>query len=160
MNAVFDEETKTMMEIKALINHKNPTTRKILRQGVSNELRGLLKGGDCIKGTDTIHPILKRKMPKDKRACFPRWVANIRLQKEEIHCVRITAAGNVLEGTYNGKTSTETADIETVKIHTNHIISSHRANYCALVINNMYLNTVLPSPEYMRIHISMIPDDI
>ena len=24
----------------------------------------------------------------------------------------------------------------------------------------MYLNTVLPSPEYMRIHISMIPDDI
>ena len=26
VNAVFDEETKTMMEIKALINHKNPAT--------------------------------------------------------------------------------------------------------------------------------------
>ena len=28
VNAVFDEETKTMMEIKALINHTNPATRK------------------------------------------------------------------------------------------------------------------------------------
>ena len=39
VNAVFDEETKTMMEIKTLINHKNPNTRKIWRRGVSNELR-------------------------------------------------------------------------------------------------------------------------
>ena len=27
INAEFDEETKTMMEIKALINHKSPATR-------------------------------------------------------------------------------------------------------------------------------------
>ena len=27
VNAVFDEETKTTMEIKVLINHKNPTTQ-------------------------------------------------------------------------------------------------------------------------------------
>ena len=31
VNAVFDEETKTMMEIKALINHKNPSMQKIWR---------------------------------------------------------------------------------------------------------------------------------
>ena len=72
----------------------------------------------------------------------------------------MTAAGNFLEGTYMGKTSTETADIETVKIHTNHIISSPGAKCCALDIHNMYLNTVLPTPEYMRIHVSMIQDDI
>ena len=29
VNAVFDEETKTMMEIKALINHKNPARQKM-----------------------------------------------------------------------------------------------------------------------------------
>ena len=148
---------KTMMEIKALINHKNPATQKIWRRGVSNELRRLMKGGGGIKGTNTMHQILKSKMPKDKKACFSRWVADIRLQKEEIHRVCMTAAGNFLEGTYMGKTSTETADIETVKIHTNHIISSPGAKCCALDIHNMYLNTVLPTPEYMRIHISMIP---
>ena len=68
----------------------------------------------------------------------------------------MTAAGNILEGTYTGKTSTETADIETVKIHTNHIISSPGAKCCAVDIHSMYLNTVLPTPEYMR----MIPNDI
>ena len=72
----------------------------------------------------------------------------------------MTAAGNFLVGTYTGKTSTETADIETVKIHTNHIISSPGAKCCALDIHNMYLNTVLPTPEYMRIHVSMIPGNI
>ena len=72
----------------------------------------------------------------------------------------MTAAGNFLEGMYTGKTLTETADIETVKIHTNQIISSPCARCCALIIHNMYLNTILPTPEYIRIHISMIPDDI
>ena len=99
-------------------------------------------------------------MAKDKKTCFSRWVADIRLQKEGIHRVQMTTAGNFLEGTYTGKTSTEIADIETVKIHTNHIISSPGAKYCALDIYNMHLNTVLPTPEYMRIHVSMIPDDI
>ena len=149
-----------MMEIKALINHKNLSTQQIWRQGVSNELRRLMKGGDGIKGTDTMHPILKCNMRKDKKACFSRWVANIRLQKEEIYRVRMTAAGNYLEGTYNGKTSTKTADRETVKIHTNHIISSPGAKCAAVDINNMYHNIILLSPEYMKIHVLMIPDDI
>ena len=72
VNAVLDEETKTMMEIKVLINHKNPATRKIWRRGVSNELCRLMKGGKGSKGTNIMHPILKRKMPKDKKACFSR----------------------------------------------------------------------------------------
>ena len=72
----------------------------------------------------------------------------------------MTAAGNYLKATYSGKTSTKTANIETVKIHTNHIISSPGAQCCAVDINNMYLNTILPSPEYMRIHIAMIPKGI
>ena len=59
-----------MMGIKALVNHKNPSTQRIWRRGVSNELQRLMKGGDGIKGTNTMHPILKSKMQKDKRACF------------------------------------------------------------------------------------------
>ena len=69
-------------------------------------------------------------------------------------------AGNFLEGTYTGKPLIETADIETVKMHTNHIIAPPGAKCCALEINNMYFNTNLPTQEYMRIHILMIPNDI
>ena len=48
-----------------------------------------------------------------------------------------------------------------MKIHPNHIISSPGAKYLATDIgNNMYLNTVLESPEYIQIHITMIPDEI
>ena len=95
-----------------------------------------------------------------KKATYARWVADIREQKEETHRVRMTAGGNLLEGTYKGETSTETAAINTVKIHTNHIISSPGAKCLATDIGNMYLNTVLDSPEYIRIHITMIPDEI
>ena len=72
-------------------------------------------------------------------------MTDIRLQKQEIHRVRMTAAGNFLERTYTRKTSTETSNIETVKIHTNHIISSPGAECYALDIHKMYLNTVLPT---------------
>ena len=79
-------------------------------------------------GTNTMHPIHKHEMPNEKKTCFSRWVANIRLQKDKIHQVRMTAAGKFLEGTYTGATSKETADIDTVKVHTNHIISSYFIN--------------------------------
>ena len=57
----------------------------------------------------------------------------------------MTAAGNGLEGTYTDTTSTEKVNIETTKINRNNIIFSVGAIYCALDINNIYLNTILPS---------------
>ena len=69
-------------------------------------------------------------------------------------------ASNFLERTYTSATSTKKADIETPKVHSNYLISSIGAKCYAIDISNIYLNTVLPSPEYMRIHISMIPDNI
>ena len=86
---------------KALINHKIPVARKILRQGVSNELCKLMKGGNGIKGTNTIHLILMSKIPKNKRACFLQWVVDIQLKKY----VQMTAAGHFLEEMYTEKTS-------------------------------------------------------
>lgn len=72
----------------------------------------------------------------------------------------MTATDNFLEETYVDETSTKTAHIETVKIHTNHIISLMREKCCGTIISNMNLNIVLSSLEYMQIHISMILDDI
>ena len=70
----------------------------------------------------------------------------------------MTAGGNLLE--YNGKTSTETASLETIKIHLNSTISTKNAKYVAADIGNFYTNSKLDSPEYMRIHLSLIPQEI
>ena len=72
----------------------------------------------------------------------------------------MTAAGNFLGGIFTGATSPETVDIKTVKVHTNHIISSIGEKYSATDISNMYLNTVLPLPKYIQIHILIIPNNI
>ena len=71
-----------------------------------------------------------------------------------------TAGGNLLD--YEGKTSTETAGMETIKIHINSTISRAKkgARYLCIDIGNMYLNTKLLAPEYMRIHIDLIPEEI
>ena len=70
----------------------------------------------------------------------------------------MTAGGNLLE--YNGKTSTETASLETIKIHLNSTISTKNAKYVAADIGKFYTNSKLDSPEYMRIHLSLIPQEI
>jgi hypothetical protein len=69
--------------------------------------------GDEIAGTDTMHLIKKCNIPKGKKITYARFVSEIRLQKAEIHRTRLTAGGNLLD--YEGKTSTDTAGMETSK---------------------------------------------
>ena len=40
------------------------------------------------------------------------------------------------------------------------VLSTPKARYTTMDISNMHLNKKLPKPEYMRIHISLIPDEI
>ena len=70
----------------------------------------------------------------------------------------MTIGGDRLE--YDGKTSTETASLETIKIHLNSTILAKDAKYGAADIGNFYTNLKLDSPEYMRIHLSLIPQEI
>ena len=51
----------------------------------------------------------------------------------------MTIGGNLLE--YEGKTSTETASLETIKIHLNSTISTKNAKYAAADIGNFYTNS-------------------
>ena len=61
---------------------------------------------------------------------------------------------------YNKKTSTETAGLETIKIHLNSTIWTKDAKYAAADIGNFYTNSKLELSEYMRIHLSLIPQEI
>ena len=85
-------------------------------------------------------------------------MADIRPQKDEPNRMRLTAGGDRLP--YDGKKSTETAGLETTKILFNSVVSTPGARFACYDISNMYLNTTLPSPEYMKIHQSLIPQEV
>ena len=58
------------------------------------------------------------------------------------------------------KKTTESATLETIKIFLNSFLSADQARFIVADIGNMYLNTKLPSPKYMRIHKKLIPEEI
>ena len=70
----------------------------------------------------------------------------------------MTAGGDRLN--YDGETTTETSTIETAKILINSTISTDEARFACWDIGNFYTNSRLPEPEYMRIHIKDIPQEV
>jgi len=52
------------------------------------------------------------------------------------------------------------ANMETTKIHINSTISTPGAMYAAADVGNFYTNSRLEKPEYMRIHIRDIPQEV
>jgi hypothetical protein len=61
---------------------------------------------------------------------------------------------------YNGETATSTADITTFKILINSTLYTKDAKMMMMDIKTYYLGTPLPTYEYMRMPISILPEDI
>ena len=115
-------------------------------------------GTQQVKRSGTFHFIHKKDVLKGKKITYAQFCCDIQLQKGEINRTRLTVGGNLLE--YKGKTSTKSASLETIKIHLNSTISTKDAKYAAADIGNFYTNSKLDTPEYMKIHISLIPHEI
>ena len=115
VNAVFDEATKKMMEMRDLIKHPNPIVRAIWIIELSNEwgklLLGVVKGNNrkgnsrVGDGHNTIKFIHKHQVPRNKKVRYPGFCCDIRSQKEETRRVRMTVGGDRLD--YSGNTATE-----------------------------------------------------
>ena len=154
--AVYDPDSGRQLEYRHLIRH--PKLKSIWLHAGANEFGRLAQGIRDIPGTDTITFIAEADVPRHKRPTYARFVADIRPQKAEKYRVRMTIGGNLIE--YEGDVSSPTGSLTTYKIHCNDIISTPNARAMNLDIENYYLNTPLPSPEYMKVHISLIPDEI
>jgi hypothetical protein len=102
--------------------------------------------------------VLAALVPKGKRVTYARTVVAVRPQKAESNRVRITVGGNLLA--YLGVTSTEAALIETTKLLINSVLSSPGARLGTIDILNFYIQNFLKDYQYMRFHISMIPQEI
>ena len=53
-----------------------------------------------------------------------------------------------------------TADLLTVKLLLNSVISTEGAKFCSVDIKNFYLNTPLDRYEYVRMHLADFPEDV
>ena len=114
---VFDAESGKLLEYCQL--HQHPKYKPKF---------GRLAQGICdIPGTDTIFFVPKSKVPRNKKVIYVRLVCELCPQKEEKERTRMTVGGDRLD--YDGPTSTETADITTVKLIVNSTISTPGARF-------------------------------
>jgi hypothetical protein len=89
---------------------------------------------------------------------YARFVCDYRPQKKESHCTWLTVGGNLID--YPGDVSTKTSDLTTSKCLWDSTLSTPGARYMCMDVKNFYVNTPMARPEYMRIHISLILQEI
>jgi hypothetical protein len=156
-NAAIDPATGIAKEYRQLI--ADPKTHVVWLHAAANEFGRLAQGVKTgIKGTNTINLIHHHAVPSGRTVTYARFCANIRPQKEETHRCRITVGGDRID--YPGEVSTKTAGLTTIKLLLNSVVSKPTANFMTVGVKEFYLNTPLEHPEYMRIPIKLIPQEI
>ena len=109
-------------------------------------------------GTNTIFFIPKEKVPAGRKATYGIIVAEIKPQKAETHRTRLTVGGNLIN--FPGDVTTPTADIITVKIVFNSVLSTENAKFMCADIANFYLNNPMNIYEYTKLPLDIIPEEI
>ena len=156
-NPVFNPKTGKEMEYRHLI--QDPEYKWVWTKSFANELGRLAQGvGNRIEGTNTITFIAYTDVPDDRVCTYGRIVCELRPQKEEKECTRLTVGGNLID--YPGDTSTETTNLLMAKLLMNSVISTPGAKFMGINIKNFYLNTPMQRPEFMKLPIKLIPQEI
>ena len=71
--------------------------------------------------------------------------------------VRGTYGGNISD--YNGPKAANTADMVSIKVLLNAVVSEEGAQFMTADIKDFYLGTPMDRKEYMRIHLDQIPEE-
>ena len=79
-------------------------------------------------------------------------------QKEDPNCTHITVAGGHIK--HPGDLGTPTGSLDLVKIIINSVISIRNTHFLCFDADNFYLQTPMTNPEYVRIKLLSIPQDI
>ena len=102
--------------------------------------------------------IHKHKLPTCQKVTCAWFLCDYTPQKEEKYRTIITVGGDRIN--YPGNVTTRGADIITIKLLLNIVVSTPNARFITLDIKNFYLNTEMEIPEYMNIQINLIPQEI
>ena len=110
--------------------------------------------------TETIKFLVKAEIPRDRwrDITYAHIVYNEQPEKKDPDQTRITMGGNRIN--YPGDCGTPTADLLTVKLLLNSIISTQHAKFMTINIKDFYLMTPMDLPKYFRMSLELFPDDI
>ena len=118
--------SRTILEYKYF---KLGPAAKLWIRGFSNEVDRLAQGvrPQILTGSNTIHFIHPSAKPVDRQGTYCKIVATLKPHKAEKHRIRLTVGGNRID--YPGLVTTPTAEMQTVKLHLNSVISDVNASY-------------------------------
>ena len=126
--------------------------KEIWGHGYGNEIGRLAQGmPGRVDGTDTIHFIHKHEVPRDRfrDVTYGKINCHYREGKAEPNRVRLTSGGNRIK--FPGDVGTPTADLLTVKLLINSVISTPGAEWFTMDIKNFYLNTPMARKKYLLV---------
>ena len=158
-NTIIDPISGASMEYRHLVKipkHKVPWTTSF-----SNELGRMAQGvGSINMVTNTIYFIDYALIPKDRRSdiTYGQILVEYLPHKTEPNRKRLTVGGNLIN--YPRDVSTPTADTTTAKIVINSTISTPKTKYLVGDVKNFYLGTTMTQYEYLRLSITIIPQEI
>jgi hypothetical protein len=113
-----------------------------------------------VEGTNSIFFIPYDAVPVERRkdVTYARICADHRPEKSDPNRIRITLGGNLVN--YPGDVGTRTADLLTVKLLLNSVISTPGAKFMSLDISNFYLMAPMSRYEYVRMNLDDFPKEI
>ena len=118
----------------------------------------LTQGIYDIKGTECVTFIYCKDIPKRQKIAHARIICNIRPQKKETHHTRVTIGGNLLD--YEWNTKTPTADLITLKLLINSVLSTPEAKFMAVDTNFFYVETKQKNKQYMFLPAELMAKEI
>ena len=110
--------------------------------------------------TDTIFFIDKSEIP-DKRCkdlTYSRLAYTVSPQKKEVDRIRLTFAGQNLDIAM--ECGTPTANLLTIKLLFNSIVSTPGTKLLRLDVKDFYLNTPMDRPEYLQMKLVNFPNSV
>jgi hypothetical protein len=109
--------------------------------------------------TKTIRFIARSEVPKDRKVVY----YNPQIKTKTVdgvltYRVRGTIGGDQVD--YNGQKASNAAEMTTIKILYNSVVSEMKAKFMKIDIKDFYLGTTLPRLEYMRISEHQLDDEL
>jgi hypothetical protein len=149
---------KTITSYKKLMN--DPAMMEIWQTAFGKDFVSMAQGYNKTgqQGTNSIFVMTHAEIlliPANCTITYARVVVNFCPPKFDLHQIRITAGGNLIN--YPGELTTKTADLTTSKLMWNSVLSTKSAKFMCLDIKNFYLTAPLDCFEYMKMPLSLFP---
>jgi hypothetical protein len=112
-------------------------------------------------GTNTIFFITKNQVPRDRAKDVTYGLITTLIRPEKIdkpNRTRLVAGGDRVH--YPGNVGKPTADLLTVKLLLNSVISTPKAKFMTMDIKDFYLKTPMARYKYMLLRLADIPEDV